>query len=70
MADALEQAEAAPTSAEPNALEPTAEGASYDPTFRIGSLPAANKNPVVVSQDDTLAKAMTIMLYTTSHNYP
>src|SRR5450631_1414433 len=60
--DALKQAEAAPTSEELNAQIPTTEGESYDPTFRIGSLPAANKNPLVVGQDDTLAKAVTIML--------
>jgi hypothetical protein len=60
--DALEQAKAAPTSDEPNAQIPTAEGEGYDPTFRIGSLPAANKNPLVVGQDDTLARAVTIML--------
>src|SRR5208282_4110377 len=28
-----------------------------DPTFRIGSLPAANKNLTTVGQDDTLKKA-------------
>jgi hypothetical protein len=55
-------AEAAPTSAEPNVLELTDEGAPPDPIFRIGSLPAANKIPVVVGQDDTLIKAITIML--------
>jgi len=56
-------AEAAPTSAEPNVLESTDEGTlSADPIFRIGSLPAANKIPVGVGQDDTLAKAITIML--------
>jgi predicted transcriptional regulator len=60
--DALEQTEAAPTSTEPDALEPAAIGESHDPTFRIGSLPAANKIPVVVGQDDALIKAVTIML--------
>ncbi len=55
-------AEAAPISAEPNVLELVDEGAQYDPIFRIGSLPAANKIPVVVGQDDTLTKAITIML--------
>jgi CBS domain-containing protein len=33
-----------------------------DPTFRIGSLPAANKTLVVVSQNDFLTKAVTLML--------
>jgi CBS domain-containing protein len=60
--DALEQAKAAPTSEEPNVQIPAGEGESYDPTFRIGSLPAANKNPLGVDQDDTVAKAVTIML--------
>lgn len=33
-----------------------------DPTFRIGSLPAANKTLTTVGQDDTLKKAVTMML--------
>lgn len=33
-----------------------------DPTFRIGSLPAANKRLVTVGQDDDLKKAVTMML--------
>jgi CBS domain-containing protein len=33
-----------------------------DPTFRIGSLPAANKALTTVSQDDPLNKAVTMML--------
>lgn len=33
-----------------------------DPTFRIGSLPAANKPLVTVGQDDSLTKAVTKML--------
>jgi CBS domain-containing protein len=44
------------------ASEPTTKGGSDDPTFRIGSLPAANKNPVSVNVNDSLAKAVTIML--------
>jgi CBS domain-containing protein len=60
--DALEQAEAALTSAEPSTLSPFGEGAFNDPTFRIGILPAANKNPLMVGQDDTLTKAVTMML--------
>lgn len=35
---------------------------SPDPTFRIGSLPAANKPLVTVGQDDLLSKAVTKML--------
>jgi CBS domain-containing protein len=57
-----EPVDAAPVSDEPSALDPPIPGVGYDPTFRIGSLPAANKTPVVVGQDDTLTKAVTIML--------
>lgn len=35
---------------------------SADPTFRIGSLPAANRQLATVGQDDTLKKAVTKML--------
>lgn len=62
VAQALEQSESALISEEPNVSDPTTDGESNDPTFRIGSLRAANKNPVVVSQDDTIAKAVTLML--------
>jgi predicted transcriptional regulator len=37
-------------------------GVSHDPAFRIGILPAANKKPTVVCQDDALRKAITIMV--------
>jgi CBS domain-containing protein len=40
----------------------TVLGEPADPTFRIGSLPAANKNLTTVGQDDTLKKAVTMML--------
>jgi CBS domain-containing protein len=33
-----------------------------DPTFRIGSLPAANKHLIVISNDASLTKAITLML--------
>jgi len=33
-----------------------------DPTFRIGSLPAANKHLIVISNDAPLTKAITLML--------
>jgi CBS domain-containing protein len=62
---AEEQAESAPTSTEPetpkepNTIEPVSE---VDPTFRIGSLPAANKKLIAVNQDDSLTKAITLML--------
>lgn len=59
---ALEQVQAAPTSTEPNVPNLASGGEGYDPTFRIGSLDAANKNPFVVSQDDKITKAVTLML--------
>lgn len=40
----------------------TALGEQSDPTFRIGSLPAANKQLETVGQDDPLNKAITKML--------
>lgn len=40
----------------------TALGEPVDPTFRIGSLPAANKQLTTVGQDDPLNKAITKML--------
>lgn len=43
--------EAGPTSQEPKAQEPTLPGASHDPAFRSGNLPAANKNPTVAGQE-------------------
>ncbi len=62
---AAEQSESAPTSAEPEAPKSSeqVEGSSIDdPTFRIGSLPAANKKLVVVNQNDSVTKAITLML--------
>ncbi len=62
---AAEQSESAPTSAEPEAPKSSeqVEGLSIDdPTFRIGSLPAANKKLVVVNQNDSVTKAITLML--------
>jgi len=40
----------------------TAPSEPADPTFRIGSLPAANKPLTTVGQDDALNKAVTKML--------
>jgi CBS domain-containing protein len=40
----------------------TALGELLDPTFRIGSLPAANKALTTVGQDDPLNRAVTMML--------
>jgi CBS domain-containing protein len=60
---AIEQSASAPTSAEPNGSEGNeTSNESPDPTFRIGSLPAANKKLVVVNQDDSVAKAITLMV--------
>lgn len=61
---AEEQSESAPTSAEPDARKSEEPESSSidDPTFRIGSLPAANKKLVVVNQTDSLTKAITLML--------
>lgn len=62
---AEQQSESAPTSAEPDTLKLThaPDGASIeDPRFRIGSLPAANRKLVAVNQNDSLTKAITLML--------
>jgi CBS domain-containing protein len=62
---AEEQSSLAPTSAEPDApgQAKAIEGSSIeDPTFRIGSLPAANRKLIVVNQNDSLTKAITLML--------
>lgn len=62
---AEEQSESAPTSAEPDTpVQAKAVDSSSidDPTFRIGSLPAANRKLVVVNQTDSVSKAITLML--------
>jgi CBS domain-containing protein len=62
---AEEQAEAALTSSEPdapNSGEAVENSSMDDPTFRIGSLPAANKKLVTVNQHDSLTKAIALML--------
>ncbi len=62
---AEEQSASAPTSVEPETPKPAEdmEGSSFeDPTFRIGSLPAANRKLVVVDQHDSLTKAITLIL--------
>jgi CBS domain-containing protein len=62
---AQEQSESAPISAEPGTPKNTGDGersSIEDPTFRIGSLPAANKKLIVVNQDDSLTKAITLMM--------
>lgn len=37
-------------------------GASHDPSYSIGKLPSANKAPVTVAPNDSLEKAITLML--------
>ena len=62
---AEEQTESAPISAEPETPQQNdnIENVSADdPTFRIGSLPAANKKLIVVNQNDSLTQAITLML--------
>jgi hypothetical protein len=62
---AEEQTESAPTSAEPDTPKHNETVDSpfvEDPTFRIGSLPAANRKLIVVNQGDSLTKAITLML--------
>lgn len=63
--EAEEQTESAPTSDSADTSMPvgTAEPSSAeDPTYRIGSLPAANKKLITVDQNDPLTKAITLML--------
>jgi CBS domain-containing protein len=62
---AEEQLESAPTSPEPEGSKGVqdVEGTpTEDPAFRIGALPAANKKLVVTDRNDSLAKAVTLML--------
>ena len=62
---AEEQSETAPTSMEPEASKVGDHSNTAifdDPTFRIGRLPAANKKLIVVNQQDSLTKAITLML--------
>jgi CBS domain-containing protein len=59
---AVEQSESAPTSPEPDVPEENVGSETSDPTFRIGSLPAANKTLVSVNQDDDVARAVSLMM--------
>ena len=62
---AEEQSQSAPMSGEPDTpkhIEAIGGTSFEDPTFRIGSLPAANRKLVVVNQGDSLIKAITLML--------
>jgi CBS domain-containing protein len=52
----------APITAATEGVVETVLSEPVDPTFRIGSLPAANKPLVTVGQDDDLKKALTRML--------
>jgi predicted transcriptional regulator len=65
VAQAEQQSDLAPTSVEPE-ISTHAEfidgRLKDDPTFRIGSLPAANKTLIVVNRDDTITKAITLLL--------
>jgi CBS domain-containing protein len=58
---ALDQSESAPTSSELGSDEGRTDSDTSDPTFRIGSLPAANKTLVTVNQNDDLIHAVTLM---------
>ncbi len=62
---AEEQIESAPLLGEPEDTEEAmgiGPSAIDDPTFRIGRLPAANKKLVVVNQNDSLERAVTLLL--------
>ncbi len=63
--NAEEQSKSAPTAGPPESVaiaETPDTAAADDPTYRIGSLPAANKSLVSVNQNDPLTKAITLML--------
>jgi len=60
-----EEVNSAPISAVPESVKDSTDidgPATTDPTFRIGRLPAANKKLVVVNQNDSLTKAVTLLL--------
>ncbi len=62
-----QQTEAAPVAAEADIASDSIgsiglPSPSEDPTFRIGSLPAANKTLFVVNQEHSITKAITLML--------
>lgn len=59
---AVEQSESALTSTLPDPPEANEDAEISDPTFRIGSLPAANKTLIAVNQDDDITRAVTLML--------
>jgi CBS domain-containing protein len=57
-----EQGGPAPTSPEPDTPNDSKISQMLDPAYRIGNLPAANKPLVSVNRDDSIDKAMTLML--------
>lgn len=57
-----ESTDESPRSEEAEAPRGPEQATTDDPTFRIGSLPAANKKLVAVNQCDSLTKAITLML--------
>jgi len=59
---AVEQTESAPTSTEPESRDESIELDTSDPTYRIGSFPAANKPLVTVNKDDDVGRAVALML--------
>jgi CBS domain-containing protein len=61
---AEEQSESAPMSTEPETAnaEKSTNPSGDDPTYRIGNFPEANKKLIVVNQNDSLTKAITLML--------
>jgi CBS domain-containing protein len=60
---AVEQSQAAPTSSAPDVPpSETRSDGKTDPTFRIGSLPAANKSLISINVEDSVATAVTLML--------
>ena len=61
MEQADEQTNSAPISEEPGIAEGGEDVDHRDPTFRIGSLPAANKRLIVVDLDASVSTAITKM---------
>jgi len=59
---AVERSESAPISSNPDTTVENTDSDTSDPTFRIGSLPAANKVLVTVNRNDDVARAVTLML--------
>lgn len=60
--EAVERAEPASMSGEPNAAGERVGVETSDPTFRIGMLPAANRGVIRVDPNDSVTKAISLML--------